>query len=95
MPMADKKIELEKIKSKTDITKAKQAAKAVEKKPEAKKSEAKKPAPKKKKTVSEEARDMGLIYIGGGKYATRGGVVTHLNENGKLLPFINRNTDIA
>ena len=56
---------------------------------------AKKEPAKKKKPVSEEARDMGLIYIGGGKYATRGGVVTHLNENGKLLPFINRNTDIA
>jgi hypothetical protein len=84
--MADKKIELEKLKSKTDITKAKQAAKAVN----SKKPEAKKPAPKKKKTVAEEAKDLGLIYVGGGKYANRGGVVTHLNENGILLPYINK-----
>jgi hypothetical protein len=71
----DKKIELEKIK----------ASKGAPKKPEAKK-----PAPKKKKTVAEEARDLGLVYMGNGKYATKEGVVTHLNENGILLPYINK-----
>ena len=78
--MADKKIELEKIKSKTDIAKAKQAAKSVEKKPK----------PAKKKTVAEEAKDLGLIYIGNGRYADKAGTVTHLNENGILLPYINK-----
>jgi Bacteriophage T4-like portal protein (Gp20) len=83
--MADKKIEVEKLKSKTDLAKAKAAAKSVEKKPAAKK-----PASKKKKTVSEEARDLGLIYVGNGRYATKSGVVTHLNENGILTPYINK-----
>ena len=78
--MADKKIELEKLKSKTDIAKAKQAAKAVEKKPK----------PAKKKTVAEEAKDLGLIYIGNGRYADKVGTVTHLNENGILMPYINK-----
>ena len=78
--MADKKIELERLKSKTDIAKAKQAAKSVEKKP----------AAKKKKTVAEEAKDLGLIYIGNGRYADKAGTVTHLNENGILLPYINK-----
>jgi hypothetical protein len=49
----------------------------------------KKPAAK-KKTVAEEARDLGLLYMGNGKYATKEGVVTHLNENGILLPYINK-----
>lgn len=53
-----------------------------------KKTEAKKPA--KKKTVAEEAKDMGLVYIGNGRYADRSGTVTHLNENGILLPYINK-----
>ena len=53
-----------------------------------KKPEAKKPA--KKKTVAEEAKDMGLVYIGNGRYADRSGTVTHLNENGMLLPYINK-----
>ena len=70
----DKKIELEKIK----------ASKGAPKKPEAKKPAAK------KKTVAEEARDLGLVYMGNGKYATKEGVVTHLNENGILLPYINK-----
>lgn len=78
--MADRKIEIEKIKSKADLAKAKAGAKSNEKKP----------APKKKKTVAEEAKDLGLIYVGSGKYATKGGVVTHLNENGILLPYLNK-----
>ena len=49
----------------------------------------KKPAAK-KKTVAEEAKDMGLVYIGNGRYADRSGTVTHLNENGILLPYINK-----
>ena len=43
-------------------------------------------APAKKKTVAEQARDLRLTYVGGGKYADDGNVVTHINENGKLLP---------
>ena len=70
----DKKIELEKIK----------ASKGAPKKPEAKKPAAK------KKTVAEEAKDLGLIYIGNGRYADKAGTVTHLNENGILLPYINK-----
>jgi len=71
----DKKIELERIKASKGAPK---------------KTEAKKPAPKKKKTVAEEAKDLGLVYMGNGKYATKEGVVTHLNENGILLPYINK-----
>jgi hypothetical protein len=69
--MMDKKIELEKIKSKKSAAPAK------------------KPAPaKKKKTVAEEAREMGLCYIGNNQYAGGDGKVTHINENGILKPFI-------
>jgi hypothetical protein len=71
----DKKIELERIKASKGAPK---------------KTEAKKPAAKKKKTVAEEAKDMGLVYIGNGRYADRAGNVTHLNENGILLPYINK-----
>ena len=53
--MMDKKIELEKMKSR--------------------------PA---KKTVAKEARELGLTYIGEGRYANNEGQVTHLNENGIL-----------
>ena len=45
---------------------------------------------KKKKTVAEEAKSLGLTYVGGGKYADSGNVVTHINENGRLLPYINK-----
>ena len=71
----DKKIELEKIKASKGAPK---------------RAEANKPAGK-KKTVAEEAKEMGLVYIGSGRYADRSGTVTHLNENGLLLPYINRN----
>jgi hypothetical protein len=70
----DKKIELERIKASKGAPK---------------KTEAKKPAAK-KKTVAEEAKDMGLVYIGNGRYSDRAGNVTHLNENGILLPYINK-----
>ena len=73
--MMDKKIELEKIKSSK-----KPAAPAPTKKPADKK-------PAKKKTISEEAKDLGLLYIGGGRYANSQGTVTHLNENGILVPY--------
>ena len=70
--MMDKKIELEKIKSKKSTASA-----------------SKKPAAKKKKTVAEEAKDLGLVYVGAGRYADSShGRVTHLNENGILVPFI-------
>ena len=45
--------------------------------------------PAKKKTVAEEAKTLGLTYMGSGKYANSDGVVTHLNENGKLINIIN------
>ena len=49
----------------------------------------KKPAPAKKKTVAEEAKELGLVYVGGGRYAAKdNGSVTHLNENGVLKPFL-------
>ena len=44
----------------------------------------------KKKTVAEEAKELGLIYVGSGKYANKDGVVTHLNENGILSSHINK-----
>jgi hypothetical protein len=44
----------------------------------------------KKKTVAEEAKDLGLVYVGSGKYANKGGEITHLNENGILLPYLNK-----
>jgi hypothetical protein len=46
----------------------------------------KKEPAKKKKTVAEEAKDLGLVYVGSGKYAAPNGTVTHLNENGILVP---------
>jgi hypothetical protein len=47
---------------------------------------AKKEPAKKKKTVAEEAKELGLVYVGNNKYASPSGVVTHLNENGILTP---------
>lgn len=44
--------------------------------------------PAKKKNVAEEARDLGLVYVGSGKYANGKGEVTHLNENGVLKPNV-------
>jgi hypothetical protein len=41
--------------------------------------------PAKKKTVAEHAKDLELVYVGSGRYATSDGVVTHLNENGRLI----------
>jgi hypothetical protein len=41
----------------------------------------------KKKTVASEARQLGLRYIGEGKYANTEGEITHLNENGILTPL--------
>lgn len=38
-----------------------------------------------KKTVAEEARDLGLIYVGNGRYSTRDGVVSHVSEKGRLV----------
>ncbi|NDB60643.1 hypothetical protein EB001_19675, partial [bacterium] len=39
----------------------------------------------KKKSVVKEAKDLGLTYVGQGKYANTEGLVTHLNENGQLV----------
>ena len=57
--MMDKKIELEKLKTKKNPTPA-------------------------KKTIK-EARNLGLTYVGGNKYANTEGQVTHLAENGYLV----------
>ena len=65
----------------------------MDKKIELERIKASKGAPKKdtkKKTVAEEAKDLGLVYIGNGRYADRSGTVTHLNENGILLPYLNK-----
>lgn len=49
---------------------------------------AKKPAPaKKKKTVAEEARELGLWYVGNNQYTNVNGMITHINENGILVPL--------
>ena len=74
--MMDKKIELERMKQKKSAP-----AKAPEKKPA---------KAAKKKTVAEEAKELDLIYVGNGRYANKGGTVTHLNENGILLPYLNK-----
>jgi hypothetical protein len=71
--MMDKKIELEKIKSKSKSA------------PPAKKPAAKKPATR-TKTVAEEARELGLKHIGNGLYAN-GDDITHINQNGILTPL--------
>lgn len=73
--MMDKKIELEKAKSKSDSKKA-----------PPKKSDSKKP---KKKTVAEEAKELGLIYAGMGRYLNKLGEHTHQNENGVLINILN------
>jgi hypothetical protein len=51
-----------------------------------KKSAPAKSAPAKKKNVAEQAKELELIYVGGGRYSTPEGIVTHLNENGVLTP---------
>ena len=38
-----------------------------------------------KKTVASEAKQLGLEYIGFGRYADKNGNVTHKSENGKLV----------
>jgi len=50
------------------------------------KQKGKSPAPAaKKKSVVKEAKDLGLTYVGQGKYSNTEGQVTHLNENGQLV----------
>jgi len=41
----------------------------------------------KKKAAVKEAVELGLTYVGNGKYANTEGKVTHLNENGILIPL--------
>jgi hypothetical protein len=48
--------------------------------------QSKKSAPAKKKTVAEQAKDLGLVYVGSNRYADTSGNVTHLTENGILVP---------
>ena len=68
---------------------SKKSSKPAAKKPAkkvAKKAVAKKPAPK-KKSVVKEAKELGLIYVGSNRYANTEGDVTHLNEDGVLVPI--------
>jgi hypothetical protein len=46
----------------------------------------------KKKTVAEEAKELGLVYAGNGRYINKSGSVTHLNENGVLVPYLEEDT---
>ena len=65
----DKKIELERMKQKKSTGPAKAAAKK----------------PAKKKTISEEAKDLGLVYTGNNRYMNTEGKVTHIADRGKLV----------
>jgi hypothetical protein len=65
-------------------------SKMMDKKIELERMKQKKAAPAKKKTVAESAKEMGLLYVGRGRYANKSGVVTHLNESGILVPNINK-----
>jgi hypothetical protein len=90
--MADKKMEAEKIKAKTTITKAKlDSMKVTHKKTETKKPSEKKAPPKKaatkKKTLKEEALENNLNYIGFNQYTDETGKVTHIRENGVIIPI--------
>lgn len=78
--------------SKTELVNKDYESKMMDKKIELEriKNREKKPIQAKKKTVAEQAKDLRLTYVGGGKYADSGNVVTHINENGKLLPYINK-----
>ena len=67
--MMDKKIELEKTKAKKSTGPVKPAAKA----------------PAKKKTISEEAKDLGLLYAGNNKYINSEGQITHVADHGRLV----------
>jgi len=80
--MHDKKMEAEKLKAKTTLTKAKIDAKKVsEKKTPPKK------AATKKKSLKEQSEEMNLKYIGFNQYANENGEVTHIRENGVLIPI--------
>jgi hypothetical protein len=49
--------------------------------------QSKKKAAPAKKSVVKEARELGLTYVGSNRYANTDGEVTHLNENGELVPI--------
>ena len=57
----------------------------MDKKIELEKIKSKKSSPAKKKTISEEARDLGLSYIGNNRYVNTEGKVTHVASQGKLI----------
>ena len=44
----------------------------------------------KKRTVAEQAKQLGLTYVGNRQYAGLGGNVTHINENGVLVSVNNK-----
>ena len=48
----------------------------------------KKTAPAKKKTISEEAKELGLTYIGNNKYSNKDGKITHFAVLGKLYEVV-------
>lgn len=39
----------------------------------------------KRKTVAEEAKSLGLVYVGNNSYSDESNKITHLNENGRLV----------
>ena len=43
-------------------------------------------APAKKKTVAEQAKELGLVYVGSNRYSDASGNVTYITENGLLIP---------
>jgi hypothetical protein len=49
--------------------------------------QSKKSATPAKKSVVKEAKELGLVYVGSNKYANGQGEVTHINENGELVPI--------
>ncbi len=63
-------------------------SKMMDKKIELERMKQKKAVPAKKKTVAEQAKQMGLVYAGSGRYMNKSGSVTHLNENGRLVPYL-------
>jgi hypothetical protein len=57
----------------------------MDKKIELEKMKQKKQVPAKKKTISEEAKDLGLVYAGNNRYMNNEGKVTHIADRGKLV----------
>ena len=70
---------------KTEKSSQDHESKIMDKKIELEKIKAGKKTGAKKKTVAEDAKSLGLKYIGFGRYANNKGEITHKSENGKLV----------